>query len=178
MKRLPGSREVDKALKGLDQTLSAALTQINQRAAEVVRKSDYSSVESLVEAAKSVREFRAKVAGLRREWNAMQSTAQPAVNIGETAKAWEYFQPVLKGLLELGGSATRAALEEYLTSHPPDGLKEGDFALMAGGLPRWRVMVRRSRRALVKESFLQNEPGVWRLTPEGERAAESGVVRR
>jgi len=44
---------------------------------------------------------------------------------------------------------------------------------MARGTERWQIMVRRSRKSLAAEGWIEDRSGpVWRITDAGRRAAE------
>ena len=44
---------------------------------------------------------------------------------------------------------------------------------MGNGSPRWKVMIRHSRRPMTKEGFLDaSKKGIWSLTPVGRQAAQ------
>lgn len=49
MNRLPGNREVDRALKQLAREVKSALKEINQQAGRLVMRGDSSAAEGLVE---------------------------------------------------------------------------------------------------------------------------------
>ncbi len=174
MKRLPGNREVDRSLVALTRSIERTASQLNQRAAQLMTKGDYSSVEALLEAGKSIQGFHLKVESLRREWSTIQPDVSTAAGTAvETTKLWEYYQPVLRAVAELGGASTRAEIEDHLSETLATVLKQGDFTQMAHGVPRWKVMVRRARRPLIREGFLEDGAGPWRLTAAGLKAAEA-----
>jgi hypothetical protein len=54
-----------------------------------------------------------------------------------------------------------------------DRLHPADRESMARGSERWQIMVRRSRKALVTEGWIEDRTGpVWRITDAGRLAAE------
>jgi hypothetical protein len=92
---------------------------------------------------------------------------------------WEYYQPILKALVALGGSAKLQALLPEAKRELDGILKAGDLELMANGRPRWEVIIRRSRKHMAKEGFIEASTGAtWRITTAGRRAAASGISRK
>ena len=54
-----------------------------------------------------------------------------------------------------------------------ESLQAGDREAMARGTERWQIMVRRSRKSLAAEGWIEDRSGpVWRITDAGRRAAE------
>ena len=55
-------------------------------------------------------------------------------------------------------------------------LQSADRDAMARGRERWRVMVRRARRHLVAEGWIEDRAGpAWRITDTGRQAAEKQI---
>ena len=94
----------------------------------------------------------------------------------ESTALWEYYEPVLRALESLGGEATRREIEQRVEPELTSLLKPGDRRTMARGNPRWKVMVSRARKHLVREGFLEEATGVkWRITPAGRRVARGEI---
>jgi hypothetical protein len=96
----------------------------------------------------------------------------------ETTPLWEYYRLILQALEALNGQATRQQIEEYLEPRVAAALKPGD--LKASGrrrLARWRVMVRRARKEMVKQKYLEDRTGTaWRITALGRDVARGDVT--
>lgn len=74
----------------------------------------------------------------------------------------------------MGGRARRADLETEFESRHAGMFKTGDSDVMAGNVPRWQKMIRRSRKHLIEEGFIENSSSpVWQITAEGKRAAKA-----
>jgi hypothetical protein len=77
-------------------------------------------------------------------------------------------------LAALNGNATRRDLEKHLETSIPNVLRPGDLELNARGKPLWKLMVRRARKPMIKEKFIEDGIGKnWVITPAGRRAMEA-----
>jgi hypothetical protein len=87
---------------------------------------------------------------------------------------WEFYRPILQALAALGGIASRNEIESKLEETIRGNLKDGDFALNAQSVPRWKIMVRRARKHMIKEGFITGEiPFKWKITGKGDQAAKA-----
>ena len=85
---------------------------------------------------------------------------------------------MLQALVALGGEASRRDVEKYLGSRVGETLKPGDLK-PKGRTDRaqWQVMLRRVRKPMVREKYLEDIPGKhWRITTLGRQVAEKGVT--
>jgi len=58
-------------------------------------------------------------------------------------------------------------------------LKPGDLDLLSGDRPRWKIMVRRARKAMREEGFIGDGVSTfWKITSAGRRAAKSGKKKQ
>ena len=176
--KVPGGSSVNKSLVALKKNLKGCLRQVNQQAGKFLAKGDYPRAESQVEVAKSIDAFRAEVESLHNRWREIMGQG------GGTSKAkqtplWEYYQPILQAVVDLGGVA-RIAEVEPAVGHLMNGrFAEGDLKKMARGRARWQVMIRRARKHMVKEGLLESDSGLeWRVTPQGRKAAATGTDRK
>lgn len=168
MSRPPRTREVATALRGAEQEVAQAIKEQNARAASELARGHYATAEGMVQTARDLTDFRARVKALRTEWRALKGPAPGGSGSGEECtKLWEYFEPIQDCLRSLGGEAKRQELEGAIEPFLADRLKPGDQAAMSNGLPRWKVMVRRARKAMITEGLLADTPGRWRLADRG-----------
>jgi hypothetical protein len=80
-------------------------------------------------------------------------------------------------IIAVGGEATRGKVEPQVESLMRDTLRPGDQETMARGLKRWQVMIRRARKHLVSEGWIEDGAGpTWRITSAGRRAADEPLV--
>lgn len=177
MKRLPGSREVDRAFAAVLKELKAALRGLNQQTTKTLERGDYSSAEEAVGLGRSVSEFSGRVDALRAEWRTLQRSTRKNDLKEEHTPLWRYYQPILETLIELDGEATREELEKAVEPRVRSILKPGDEAKNSRGLSRWRVMVRRAKRPMAHEGFIEDSRGRWRVTAKGRKASQSGIAQ-
>lgn len=177
MKRVPGAREVDKALAGVLKELKNALRGLHQQTTRTLERGDYSAAEDAVGLGRSINEFRGRVEALRGEWRGLQrATRQNAVK-EELTPLWRYYQPILETLTTLGGEAARDELEKNLEPRLRSILKPGDQEAASRGLPRWRMMVRRAKRPMAREGFIEDVRGRWRITAKGRKASQANIAQ-
>ncbi len=73
----------------------------------------------------------------------------------------------------LDGEATLQDLEKEVEPILASRIKVGDSLASAGGIERWKVMIRRARKPMIKEGFIESGSGkIWKITIEGQRAAD------
>jgi len=128
---------------------------------------------------RSVSEFRQEADVLRTRWRSLHSLSGDTDHESSASTAlWEYYKPILQALDSMGGEATLQDIEQRAEPQISSLLKPGDVRTMARGRPRWKMMIRRARKHLVHEGFIEDATGkVWRITPAGRRAA-GGEIRR
>jgi len=175
MNKIPGNREVDRALKQAVRQVKSALKEINQEAGKLVTRGDYSGAEQYVQVGRSVTTFTSELEALHLRWRALQENTT-SEDLNEKTALWGFYRPILQALVELGGESTVAQLEDrvepLLTAH----LKSGDLVLMSRGKPRWKVMIRRARRHMIKEGLVEEDSGKrWRISNQGRRVAEGAT---
>jgi len=170
--KIPGKGEVERALKLTKREVKSALRQVNQQAGRLVTRGDYTGAQSWVDMGRAITGFGAEVDALQLRWQALQETA-PGQTTSEGTPLWEYYQPILQALVELGGEALVAELEEKVAPILAGVLHPEEMNIMSGDKLRWKRAVRRSRRHMIKEGFLENHSGLrWRITDSGREAAK------
>ena len=106
-----------------------------------------------------------------------QSTAACAGPKGEVTPLWGYYQPILKAIVAAGGECLRSDIESAIEAD--DFLQVADRSPMSGGRERWKVMIRRARKPLLAEGWIEDEISTkWRVTDEGRKAADRRDRRR
>jgi hypothetical protein len=89
---------------------------------------------------------------------------------------WELYRPILQALVSLGGDASRKEIEAKLEEMIGGSFKAGDLAANSRGVPRWKILVGRSRKPLIERGFVSGENLLrWKITDKGEQAARSGI---
>jgi len=169
MAKETSAKQVERALAEAERRSRAAIVELDQRAADLVSRGKYPAAEPLMQAAVSVRDFSSRVQELRKEWKRLQSKARARGNAKSKVPLWEYYQPILAALASLDGKATSSELEKSIEPMLPLKLKQYE-----GSAEGWKKMIRRARRPMTKEGFLELGTGkVWKLTAEGRRAASA-----
>jgi nucleotide-binding universal stress UspA family protein len=156
--------------------LKAALKKTNQHAGSLLARGHYGAAEGLVAAARLARAFKEELEILRRKWRDVSAVGSGGSQApkSEQTPLWGYYRPILEALAVLDGQATLPDLERQLESSSPGIWKPGDLVVANHGRPRWKIMVKRARRAMVKEGWLELKPlKRWRLTDAGRKAAQS-----
>lgn len=175
MRRIPGAREVNKALRSLKSAIRKSLKQLNEIAGQRISKGDYAAAEEWVAAGKILRQFQAEAKALNDRWRDICKGA------GKEQRAvtplWAFYQPILAALVELGGEAAQDELEIKVEDLVTVSLLDGDRTTMARGRERWRAMVKRARKPLAAEGWIAKEGRVWRITEAGRKAAANTVSR-
>lgn len=181
MKRIPHSREVAKAMRVLKASVKTAWKGVNRAAGKFIAKGNYAAGEELAARGRKVKEFLGSIEALDREWRSLAKGAAATPGSSATGRLpqWEYYQPILQALIELGGEARKTQLEPIVERLLAGRLQASDRELMSGGRERWKVMVHRARRYLRTEGWITDAGGAtWRITAEGRRAAQGLPAQR
>jgi hypothetical protein len=122
-------------------------------------------------------EFQKEVEATRSHWREIRGKSKSDAGAKDPiTPLWRYFAPTLRALIDLGGAARRADIERHIESLATNPFPESDLAPM-GRRPRWKVMIQRALRPMLKEGFLQREKSIWRITPTGRKAAEAEMIK-
>ena len=175
MAKLPRSHEVTQAIRSLAREIKLSTKATNQLAAKRLARGDYAAAQSLIEKAKATAEFGEEAKSLFSKWRILRSSGQKGgQRKGTETPLWEFYRPILQALAALGGIASRNEIESKLEETLRGNLKDGDQALNAQGVPRWKIMVRRARKHMIKEGFITGEiPFKWKITSKGDQAAKT-----
>jgi len=178
--------EVAAALDILLEEIEATIEALNQELAERVKKGDHDQAQDLMEKWSQMREFRQKVSDLGKEWdNLFASVAvrtrrrkgrrKTTKRLGRGLRTREdvFRVPILRSLVELGGSGSVADVLDKVGELMRDRLNEYDRSPIASypSSERWRNTAQWARSAMVKEGLLASDcpRGTWRITGEGKR---------
>ncbi len=171
-------RKVEHALKAAQKEVRQALKDVNSEAGKTIAKGDYTGAELLVDVGKKIQGFQVEMDALLARWRVVTSGNQSeGEEKGETTPLWKFYHPILKALIALGGEARRDGIEAYFESSFADKLLPADLKLMVRGVPRWKVMIKRARKPMMKEGFLDGgNIKLWRISREGRRVAQETDV--
>lgn len=172
MPSLPSRRKTDRALYDALRAAKATVKEANRDAGRLVTKGNYQAAEALVNLAKAATAFQSEISALRHRWREI-GHGQSEVKKSKSMRTplWEFYKPILATLQSLDGSATRLEIEKHIETTNPSFLKAGDLQLNTQGKARWTVMVRRARKPMMQEKFI--EPGnskKWVITGTGRKA--------
>lgn len=177
MKRIPHSREVDRALKSVKSEVQIAWRELNNAASRAMAKGDYTTAEALAAKGKGIHAFLVDVESFRKRWRTLRVGGEPRTN-NTVTPLWAYYQPILKALAQVGGESHRKDLEPSVFQLLNSQMLPRDRELLAGGRERWQVMVGRARKDLVVEGWLEDRKGTgWVITEAGRSAATARVVK-
>ena len=175
MAAIPNKRAVSQALRSARRALKQTIKEINQTAADLAKKGDYERAEAAMTKGRELMCIREEIAGVEQKWKQIcgSGKAQNEASGGVSLAAWQYYSPIVRSLVALGGKASLSDLEaEFLRQMEPH-LRVGDRSRMAGGQERWQVMIRRARKHMFKESWLSSGSSkLWEITAAGRQVAE------
>ena len=173
---IPQGQGVRRALKGLRTAAKKALKSLNQVAGERMSKGDYEAAEALAAKGREVRQFVQQVDDLTRAWGDLSRGGQKkaARSHGQATPLWAYYQPILRAMVVAGGSCRWEELESRFERMESALLQPADRRPMAGGRQRWQVMIRRARKPMKSEGWIEKSGKLWVVTDAGSKAAEKG----
>lgn len=187
------STEVLGAFQRLLEVIEVEIDSINKTGARAQERRDYGGASTAIERAHQITALRDRVLALRKEWESL--TASPQTNRGkqitrekrrnlgrleaglrtpETA----YYQPILKALFDLGGSAKVKDVLEKVELLMKRVLTEVDYKPLKSKpqMLRWQETAQWARFQMVHEGLLKpNSPwGIWEITEAGYVAINKG----
>jgi len=140
-------------------------------------RGDYGAAETLATRGREILQFETEVEALQKRWREMHGRRERRSKTVATP-LWGYYQPILKALVQAGVECRRSDLEPRVERVLGSDLPPGDRAPVGRGGERWRVMVRRARKHLAAEGWIENGRGpVWRITEAGRRAADKPIPK-
>jgi hypothetical protein len=168
LKKIPHAQGVSRAIRSVRVAAKKALKGLNLAAGQRMAKGDYATAEALAAKGKELRQFQEEVESLRKRWREVSGGGGGAGK-KTTTPLWLYYQPILQALAQAGGECRRAELEPRVERVMGASLKAGD---------RWQVMIRRARKPLAAEGWIEPGTGkLWRITPSGRRTAEQPMSK-
>lgn len=163
-------------------------TRIGSRAFE---SRDFRKVDEARTQAEKVTAFRDKVAALRKEWVTIsgseaeedEETKAERRNLGRLRKGLRtpeaaYYLPILKALIELGGSAKMQSVLDKVYKAMKPILKDVDHEPLASDpdMPRWRNSAQWARNTMRQEGLIKDDSphGTWEITQAGKDRVQQG----
>jgi hypothetical protein len=115
---------------------------------------------------------------LRNRWSEI-SGVQNKQEKGTQTPLWMYYQPILQSIIQDGGESLRTTVEGYVEKIMKGKFQAKDSEMLSRGRERWRVMVRRARKHLVQEGWLEDTRGkAWIITEAGKLAADAKDIQK
>ncbi len=163
-------------------------TRIGSRAFE---SRDFRKVDEARTQAEKVTAFRDKVAALRKEWDTIsgseseqdEETKAERRNLGRLRKGLRtpetaYYLPILKALVELGGSAKMQTVLDKVHMAMKPILKDVDHEPLVSepDMPRWRNSAQWARNTMRQDGLLKDDSphGTWEITNAGRARLKEG----
>ncbi len=166
---------------------------INKDGARAIESRDYENAHEAIERGKKSTLLRDRVVDLRKDWDALMATPlvreeeehvrverrnvgrlQRGIRTPETA----FLQPILKALVETGGTARMNDVLTKVEQFMKGTLKQVDYEPLPStpDQPRWRNTAQWERNTMAREDLLKsNSPkGVWEISERGRKALTSG----
>jgi hypothetical protein len=136
-------------------------------------KGDYATAQVLAETGKQLRQFQEDVEALRKRWREVSGRS---IAKGPTTPLWMFFQPVLKALVIAGGECTESEVEEGVERLMASSFLPADRSIKATGREHWRRMVRRARKPMSAEGWIERRSGrLWKITEAGRQTAHKPI---
>jgi hypothetical protein len=176
MAAIPNKRSVSQAMKSTRKALKQTIKEINQTAADLAKKGAYERAEAMMTKGRELIAFREEIASVELKWKQLCGSGKAQTEgSGEVSlAAWQYYAPIVRSLVVLGGKASLTDLEAAFLRQMESHLRDGDRSHMAGGRERWRIMIRRARKHMLKEGWLSNKSNkIWEITAAGRQVAEN-----
>lgn len=187
MKTIPNNDDVSTALHLLGESIQGEVQRINAEGAEAMSCGDYDTAQSVIDFAKRLTAFRAKVDGLSQEWSDLEDLrdkATPAVqeivskrffgrkSSGEITPHKDYCQPLLTVLVEMGGKGKTKDVLDQLGVKMKGILKPKDYEPHESDAKqiRWRNTAQWARNMMVNEDgrMKKGSPtGTWEISDIG-----------
>ena len=172
----------DSAFQVLKSEINAALRQIRAEGSQVFLKGNYDDAKKLADRAEQLEGFLKNINQMQREWKGLMT--QPALpgmvashrrktaRVSPRSKTHaKYFRiPILRALVELGGSGETAKVVDRVGEMLADQLNDYDREKLASGHEvRWRNTAGWVRNTLKNEGLIsgQSVKGTWEVTDAG-----------
>jgi restriction system protein len=185
----PDNDDISAALHLLGESLQAEVQRINSEGSQAMQVGDYDTAQAVIDFAKRLTAFRAKVSDLGAEWLKLEDLRDKAsVEVqqivskrffgkskkGQISPHLDYCRPLLEVLIEIGGSGKTKHVLDLLGEKMKSILKPKDHEPHESdsGQIRWRNTAQWARNTMVNEDgrMKKNSPrGVWEISDKGKK---------
>ena len=179
--------DVSAALHLLGDSLEAEVQRINTEGSQAMQVGDYDTAQAVIDFAKRLTAFRAKVNDLGEEWLKLEELRDKASaevqqivskrffgksKKGQITPNLAYCKPLLQVLEEMGGSGKTKAVLDRLGEKMKSVLMPKDYEPHESNAKqiRWRNTAQWARNKMVNEDgrMKKDSPrGVWEISPAG-----------
>jgi len=184
------------AFEMLLEEMEAEIDIVDRIGAKAFETHNYDRVREALARVGQFTALRDKVAGLRKDWDTLAAVEVAEEEEDEEARAARrnlgrlrrglrtpevtFYQPILRALVDLGGSARMGDVVAKVEQYMKGVLKDVDYQPLASDPdnPRWRNTAAWARQYMVNASLLKaNSPhGYWEISEAGRRALADGTV--
>jgi hypothetical protein len=159
-------RKVGRQFAQLRRDLKTAIKEINSDAAKKVAQGNYGASQEMVALAKAVQQFTTDAKDFNERWKAIAKQQKKGPR-AETTPVWEYYRLVARAIVSLGGECNFEEIVDWMKKNAMSDLKPGDILEGPKGLPVWQRALSKTKRPMVKEGFLEQAAGKWKVTKSG-----------
>ena len=176
MAAIPNKRAVSQALKSTRRALKQTIKEINQSAADLAQKGNYERAEAAMTKGRELMHFREEIASVEQKWKQVCGSGKaPNEASGEVSlAAWQYYAPIVRSLVALGGKASLSDLEAEF-------LRQMNLISGSATVPIWqaagnvgRSWIGRARNTWSKRAgSLSRSSKLWEITAAGRQVQKS-----
>jgi len=163
--------------------IEIAINDLNREGASALSSGNYDKAQILMNRGVRISSFKTKVKDLQKEWNAIAIDSLPSRETDQKSKGVklerglrthekEYYVPILKALVEFGGSSDITSVIDRVGAIMKPVLNQYDYMTLVSypDKPRWRNTAQWARAKMVKEGLLASDSpyGIWQITSKGE----------
>jgi restriction system protein len=179
--------DVSAALHLLGESLQGEVQRINTEGAQAMSKGDYDTAQSVIDFAKRLTAFRAKVDALGKEWAELEDLRDKASaevqqivskrffgksRKGEITPQEDFCQPLLSVLVEMGGKGKTKDVLDRLGVKMKGTLKPKDYEPHESNAKqiRWRNTAQWARNTMANKDGRMKDAspdGIWEISEKG-----------
>jgi len=183
----PDTDDVSAALHLLGESLQTEVQRINSEGSQAMQVGDYDTAQAVIDFAKRLTAFRAKVNDLGEEWLKLEELRDKAsVEVqqivskrffgkskkGQITPHLDYCRPLLEVLVEMGGSGKTKSVLNRLGEKMKPIFKPKDYEPHESDSKqiRWRNTAQWARNKMVNEDGRMEKKsprGMWEISPSG-----------
>lgn len=171
---------VEEAFDLLLSELESALRSEDRAGSDAFARGDHEGVRAALARAERIKRVVQAVQDLRRQWSGGErgevgTPRRARKRTGAVTHQREYRIPILRALVNVGGSASTSEVLEHIAPVVEPFLTEADRSLLGDGRTvRWCNAAQWERKRMVLAGLLRRDSprGIWEITEEGRRYLE------